>query len=71
MRLARDVVRHYSRPGALVMDPYAGTGTTLIAARMQGRPSIGAEIDPDTYAMAQRRIAGVARVAPEQRELPW
>jgi site-specific DNA-methyltransferase (adenine-specific) len=54
--LMRAIVRDYSRPGDLVCDPCAGGATTLIAARLEGRRSIGAELDSTTYATALRRI---------------
>jgi site-specific DNA-methyltransferase (adenine-specific) len=55
--IMRSIVRDYSRPGDLVCDPCAGAGTTLLAARMEGRRSVGAEMDPDTYDKARRRLA--------------
>ena len=54
--LARELVRHYSRPGDLVCDPCAGAGTTLIAANLEGRSAIGAELDPETGEAARSRI---------------
>lgn len=35
-----------SRPGALVYDPFLGSGTTVIAAEMTGRTCLGAELNP-------------------------
>jgi site-specific DNA-methyltransferase (adenine-specific) len=55
--LMRAIVRDYSRPGDLICDPCAGAGTTLLAARIEGRSSIGAELDEKHYAIAQRRLA--------------
>lgn len=55
--LMRAIVRDYSRPGDLICDPCAGGATTLIAAASEGRRAVGAEMDPDTYAKAQARIA--------------
>jgi site-specific DNA-methyltransferase (adenine-specific) len=46
------IVRDYSRPGDLVVDPCAGMGTTLRAAKLLGRRAIGAEVDPATHAKA-------------------
>lgn len=58
--LMRAIVRDYSRPGDLVVDPCAGGGTTLLAAAMEGRRAIGSEMDPDTYAKAVARLrAGI------------
>lgn len=54
--LMRSVIRDYSQPGDLIVDPCAGGATTLIAARMEGRRSIGAECDPATHAAALARI---------------
>lgn len=45
-------------PPGVIVDPFAGTGATLIAARNAGRRSIGVERDPDYCAAAVRRIAG-------------
>ena len=55
------LVRHYSQPGDLVVDPYAGSGSTLVAALRYGRRAIGCEVDPQTYERAVRRLQeGVA-----------
>lgn len=51
------LVDDYSLPGDLILDPYAGGGTTLLAARTMRRRAIGAEIDPTTHAKARRRLA--------------
>ncbi len=53
--LMRDRVRDYSRPGAVVCDPCAGWGTTLIAAAIEGRHGLGAEMDAETHATALAR----------------
>ncbi len=45
-QLARYGLRHYSRPGEIVLDPMAGSGTTLVEARLTGRHSRGYDIDP-------------------------
>ncbi len=54
--LMRAIIRDYTKPGDLICDPYAGSGTTLIAARAEGRDCIGAEISEETYEKAMRRI---------------
>jgi site-specific DNA-methyltransferase (adenine-specific) len=55
--LMRALVRDYSRPGDLVIDPCAGWGTTLTAAIGLGRRALGAEIDPAVCAEGNSRIA--------------
>jgi len=42
--------------GDLVLDPFAGTGTTLVVAEQLGRPSVGIEIDPKNVELIQRRL---------------
>jgi DNA modification methylase len=54
--LMQALVAAYSEPGDLVVDAYAGSGTTLIAASQMGRRSIGAEMDAGRYALAARRL---------------
>ncbi len=55
--IMRAIIGDYTRPGDLVCDPCAGSGTTLIAAAIEGRRAVGAEMDPATFAKAQKRIA--------------
>ena len=68
LALMRYLVADYSRPGDVVCDPFAGGATTLIAAKLEGRIGIGAEVDPDTHAAAIRMISG-ARGPVQQQEL--
>ena len=42
--------------GALILDPFMGSGTTLIAAIRTGRRAIGIEIDPTHYRTAVERV---------------
>ena len=42
--------------GGTVLDPFAGSGTTLAVAAEQGRNAIGCELNPDYIAQAERRI---------------
>jgi site-specific DNA-methyltransferase (adenine-specific) len=43
-------------PGALVLDPFAGTGATLLAAKTLGLDAIGIEIDPTYCAAAEEQL---------------
>jgi len=54
--MMRAIVRDYSRPEWIVVDPFAGSGTTLLAAAMEGRTAIGCEVDPATHAIASQRL---------------
>ena len=57
MKLAKRCVEITSRAGDVVLDPYAGSGTTLIAARDLGRSWVGVELNPDFVAMIERRLS--------------
>jgi site-specific DNA-methyltransferase (adenine-specific) len=58
LALMRAIVRDYTEPGDLICDPTAGGATTLLAAVIEGRRAIGAELDPKTYAKAVARLRG-------------
>jgi hypothetical protein len=59
LALGERFVRHASQPGSLVIDPFAGTGTFLLAAAQLGRHAIGCERDETMLALAIGR--GCAR----------
>jgi len=54
--LMRAIIRDYSRPGDLVVDPFCGSGTTALAAAMEGRRCITSEEKPEHYAIARKRL---------------
>jgi DNA modification methylase len=55
--LAYRLVRMFSFTDDTVLDPFAGMGTTLLAAARCGRNSIGVEIEPTYVKKAERRLA--------------
>jgi site-specific DNA-methyltransferase (adenine-specific) len=57
--LPRWCIRMHGRPGAVVLDPFMGTGTTLVAAALEEARGIGIELDPDYVAIARARLDDV------------
>jgi DNA modification methylase len=55
--LARRCIELFSHQGELVVDPFMGSGTTLLAARDTGRNAIGFDIHADYVALSQARLA--------------
>ena len=49
----------FSKAGDIVVDPFAGSGTTLIAAYQKGRRAIGIEIDKENVEVIKGRLAEV------------
>jgi DNA modification methylase len=56
LELALRLVRMFSFAEDTVLDPFCGTGTTMIAALRTGRNSIGVEIDPEYCRMTARYL---------------
>ena len=50
------VVRQHSAPGDLVLDPFAGRGTSLFSASAAGRAALGVEISPVGYVYAAAKL---------------
>ena len=67
--LAKDHVVSWSNPGDVVLDPFAGSGTTLKAAKELGRRFVGIEINAEYVEICQRRIAqDVLNLFPDNKE---
>jgi DNA modification methylase len=58
--LVADAILDCSRRKGIILDPIAGSGTTLIAAQRCGRRGFGVEIDPHYCDVIIRRMARVA-----------
>ena len=53
--LVSDAIKDCSRRGEIILDPFAGSGTTIIAAEKSGRHARGIEIDPAYVDVCLRR----------------
>lgn len=71
-RLFAELMRDFTNPGDMILDPFMGSGTTLVAAAKTGRRAIGIEMNPKYFAMACDRVRdsysqGDMFVAPPER----
>ena len=62
--LIRRNVRNIIPPGEIVADPFLGSGTTLLAAEVEGRACYGAELEPKYVDVALRRWQEITAVQP-------
>jgi DNA modification methylase len=62
VKLVADAILDCSKRGSIVLDPFAGSGTTLIAAERTGRLGYGIELDPRYCDVTVRRMAGAFKV---------
>ena len=58
LALMRELVSDFSDPGELVLDPFAGSGSTGVACRQLGRRFLGWELNRDYFDIACRRLRG-------------
>ena len=56
VNLMRHLIRVFSKKRSLVVDPFAGSGSVGVAARMEGRRFLGFEIDGEMASIADKRI---------------
>jgi site-specific DNA-methyltransferase (adenine-specific) len=67
LELLRRIITYSVRPGGIIVDPFAGSGSTLIAAAQTGRRAIGIERSPEYLARAIQRLQQAARGEPDLR----
>lgn len=71
LALMRWLCRLVTPPGGLVLDPFAGSGTTLVAARLEGLRAFGVELLPEHVDIAVRRLLEhKPKAKPAQATLP-
>ena len=56
VEIPKRFIKMYSFKGDTVLDPFLGSGTTILAARMLGRNSVGYEINPEYLDLIKRRV---------------
>lgn len=59
--MAHDHAISWTNLGETILDPFMGSGTTLVACQKLGRRGIGIEIDPDYFEIACKRVEEATR----------
>lgn len=55
------LIKSFSKPGDIVLDPFLGSGTTAVAAALNARRYIGIELEERYCSLARKRLEGVKR----------
>lgn len=61
LEVSRRLILGFTRPDDVVIDPFAGSGSFLVAAKGLGRDYIGIEQDPEYAALAEARLGSIER----------
>jgi site-specific DNA-methyltransferase (adenine-specific) len=56
IELPKRLVQLYTQPGDVVLDPFMGSGSTAIAAKLTGRHYVGYELSVEYCALAKERL---------------
>ena len=70
LELPRRCVKMFTYVGDTVLDPFSGSGSTVIAAALNKRQGIGLEIDKKYCALSKKRIVDTTSAIQESLELP-
>ena len=57
--IVQDYIRNFTQPGDLVLDPFGGSGVTLVEALMVGRAAIHVDINPHSIFLVQNLLSPV------------
>lgn len=67
VRILTPLIEAFSRRGELVLDPFAGSGSTLVAAAITGRRYLGVELEQEYCDRARDRLERIERNPPQPR----
>jgi len=69
VRLMQALIEIATQPKQLVLDPFAGSGTTLVAAKNTDRRALGFEINPDYVRIAEQRLSSCRKAGGKPKVL--
>jgi len=62
-------IKLFTKEGNVVLDPFMGSGTTVVVARRMGRGAVGIEIVPEYFEMVKRAIDPTQELLFEEKEI--
>ena len=74
VKLYKEILKHYAKPGDLILDTHVGSASSLIACYDMGFDAVGFELDTDYYKASKQRLDDftaqprLAEIVIEQRE---
>lgn len=74
-KLAHYFIQRFTSPGDLVLDPFSGRGTTVLQARVEGRRTVGNDLNPLAYVLTRAKASppewSAVMKAVDQLERRW
>ncbi len=63
IELLEKIIEISTDKGDTVLDPFCGSGTTLVSAKLQGREYIGVDINPEAVSLAKKRLEAPSKTS--------
>ncbi len=70
VKILRPLIESFSKPGDLILDPFAGSGSTCVAAARTGGRYVGIELESQHCQTIRRRLAQLAGIAGPAARVP-